>query len=403
MGSQILSKERGKTLNDGNDTMKKAYLHIGLEKTGTTSLQIFLQQNSNVLKENNLEYLGCEEKIYVHGIGHFPIVASFCKECPDFIPLHKHRTSSEVLQALSQDVTGTDADIILSCEHFSSRLDNIESIKALGAALSPRHITIICYLRRQDEQAIAHYSTLVKGGRTEPFDISEITTENRYYNYLKILEDWAKIFGRENIIVREYDRNVLINGNICSDFLNVLDVNIEKFSFINDQNISLNSLQVEMLRCINKHLPSFSLGGSEYEMENFEKSQYVRTVIIPFLPEGKHISALMTNSERQMIMNRLKSENFKITEFLPGSKFIKKWYRHDLNSEKSLFPTKLEFSHFEKALVASGFQLTYIMSELEKLKAEHGTAISEIDRLKIKLNKSLVSQMWRRLKKRLKL
>src|SRR6056297_3919225 len=144
--------------------MRTAYLHIGLEKTGTTSVQIFLRTNSDLLEKYNLEYLGHEEKPYVHGIAHFPIAASFYKECPDFIPLQKHKPSSEILQALSQDAAATDSDIILSCEHFSSRLHNVDNIEAIGAALSPRKIKVICYLRRQDEQAVSLYSTLVKGG-----------------------------------------------------------------------------------------------------------------------------------------------------------------------------------------------------------------------------------------------
>src|SRR6056297_1845859 len=100
--------------------MKKAYIHIGLEKTGTTSLQIFLRHNSDALEKNNLVYLGDESKPYVHGIGHFPIVACFYDKCPDFVPLHKHRAPFEVLIALSEDAAHTDRDIILSCEHFSS-------------------------------------------------------------------------------------------------------------------------------------------------------------------------------------------------------------------------------------------------------------------------------------------
>src|SRR6056297_1210260 len=62
--------------------MRTAYLHIGLEKTGTTSVQIFLRTNSDLLEKYNLEYLGHEKKPYVHGIAHFPIAASFYKECP---------------------------------------------------------------------------------------------------------------------------------------------------------------------------------------------------------------------------------------------------------------------------------------------------------------------------------
>ena len=48
--------------------MKKAYIHIGLEKTGTTALQIFLGANKDALEKNNLIYLGDDSKAYFHGI-----------------------------------------------------------------------------------------------------------------------------------------------------------------------------------------------------------------------------------------------------------------------------------------------------------------------------------------------
>lgn len=399
----ILPKGWGRTQHDGVTFMRKAYLHIGLEKTGTTSLQIFLKENTELLAKYKLEYLGHEAKPYVHGIGHFPIAASFQDECPDFIPLQKYKPSSEVLQALSQDAADTDSDIILSCEHFSSELQDIEYIKALGDALSPREIKVVCYLRRHDEQAISHYSTLVKGGLTEPFNVAGITPECRYYNYRQILEDWSEVFGRENIIVREYDRKVLVKGDTCADFLSILGIDIEGASSVGDRNTSLDSLQVEMLRRINQHLPPFVSGGSEHDLENYQKSQDIRVALIPTLPEGAHISALVSNTERQKLMNQFESENFKILESFPEAEFIKKWHNIDMKNVRAICPANIESEHFERALIDSGAELMYRISECESLERMLNEARVELQRLKVQMNKPLLSKAWKRIKEKAKL
>lgn len=396
--------------------MKKAYIHIGLEKTGTTALQIFLQHNPDGLANNNLVYLGDDTKPYVHGIGHFPIVASFYDKCPNFVPLHKHRPSAEVLEALSQDVADTGRDIILSCEHFSSRLSRAENIKALHDALLERQIQIICYLRRQDEQAISHYSTLVKGGRTDPFTVEDVTPENGYFNYRKILEAWTEEFGRENMIIREYARRSFVGNDICMDFLDILGADPEDFSFIEDQNISLDSHQVEVLRSVNKHLTSFSWGEWDVDMEKFEQSQRVREALSPVLPKGAHIGALMQGDTRQEVMDRFKTDNLEIVGSFAGTDFIRDWHNCVASSGSPSPQDALTVADFEKAVAATGFELEarisendhlrtenhHLRAEKDHLRAERDAATEAFDKLDALSKKPLTSKLFKAVKDSLK-
>jgi hypothetical protein len=379
--------------------MKKAYIHIGLEKTGTTSLQIFMQENKEALKKNNIIYLGDDSKPYFHGIGHFPIVASFYHKSPNIVPAQKHRPPSEVLFALSQDSAIAKEDIILSCEHFSSRLLGRENIRALRDSLLDRSIKIICYLRPQDEQAVSLYSTLVKGGATDTFTITDVTPENRYFNYQSILEDWADVFGKDNIIIREYARDTLVGNDICTDFLSILGTDSEYFNIIEDQNISLDSLQVEMLRCINKHLTSFPWGKWDVDIPKFEQSQSIRVSLVPLLPKGMHISSLASYDDRSEVLNRFKEDNLKISKDFKGADFIVDWYEPKPSLCLLPAPSNPTPSDFEKALVASGLELNKKTSQIENLSSDNGVlrgerdtalkSLDEVEAAKFSLKKSL--------------
>jgi len=359
--------------------MKTAYIHIGHEKTGTTSLQIFLQKNREALFQHNLVYLGDESCPYVHGIGHFPIVASFYDKCPNFIPPSKHKPVSEVLGALSKDADETDCDIILSCEHFSSRLDKLENIQCIREALPNRQIKIILYLRRQDEQAISLYSTLVKSGHTAPFSLKDVVPENRYYNYSSILKDWVDVFGRENILLREYNNDKLFQQSICTDFLDILNIEPTSFVQIEEQNVSLDSLQVEVLRSINKHLTSYPWGDLNVDLEMFEQSQRIRVALAPYLSSGVHIRSLLTEKERKKLLNEFKETNLEITNLFENSDFIFDWHELKGCVKYPIPPSSLSFSDIEKTLISCGRALDQKNRLISDLSLEREGILQERD------------------------
>lgn len=394
--------------------MKTAYIHIGHEKTGTTTLQIFLQKNSDALTQNNLVYLGDGNSAYMHGIGHFPIVASFYEKCPNFIPSEKHKPSSEVLEALSKDADETEHDIILSCEHFSSRLTKLEDIERLKKALSDRQVKIICYIRRQDEQAVSLYSTLVKGGHTDPFSLNDVKPENRYFDYSRILKDWATVFGSENMIVRDYSRQALFGRDICTDFLHVLDINPTTFTLIEDQNVSLDSLQIELLRHINKHLTSYPWGSSDVDLQKFEKSQAIRIALSPLLPRGKPIKYLLKSEDRYQTLDAFKEVNLELSDLIKSADFVRSWHNPDLYIEDSEAPSYVTIVDFERSLVSCGKALAQTESvikqkndQLHNLEIEKNEAIQQRDealrrlRQTLQENKPLVSKLFKLLKRRL--
>jgi hypothetical protein len=298
--------------------MQVVFIHIGLEKTGTTSLQAFFTANELQLRRKGFSYLCDQTKPYFHQMGHFPIAASFFSACPDFVPLAKFRSSTEVLAALRQDIEICTTNVILSCEHFSSRLHRREAVESIRRAIGNRPAKIVCYLRRQDELALSAYSTAVRHGRREAFTPGEVKPSVRFYNFEQILDLWSDVFGRANMIVREYDRQRLTGGDIQRDFLNLIGVDEGDFQFHKDQNVALDGKQIEALRLINQHLSPFR---KEHKAA-YDIAERIRNALIDSLPRGRPLNALLSASSREDIMRRFSAMNSRVaTRYLDGVHF----------------------------------------------------------------------------------
>ena len=343
--------------------MKHAYLHIGLEKTGTTSLQVFLRANEAALRANGYSYLGDDTRSYSDRLGHFPVAASFFSECPDFILPAKFRPATDVLGELRKDVEECPWHVILSCEHFSSRLKDASALQLIRDALPNRNIKVVCYLRRQDDLALAAYSTAIKTGRRDPFDVSKITPKSWYFNFDQILNLWGDVFGPENIVIREYDRAQFAGGDVRRDFLALLGIEHTGFQFLPDKNISLDALQVEILRLVNSHLPRFGDDPDGHAL-----TLKVRSTIIEHLPKGQPLATMLSESERGAIMQSFADSNARLASKFTGCGFVGDWQSVPLGKRsKPRQPTRV---HLARTIATLGRRLFESARETEMLKKE---------------------------------
>lgn len=212
--------------------MKTLYLHIGLHKTGTTSIQKTLVINSEKLQKNkyhifnerpdgslinsgNLGYgwVNGSPKRYISGKGAL---------------IHQIELLTEKLSKINSE------NIIASAENFSWVFEQTQ-IKSLYNSLKKNFtIKVILYIRRQDKLTISHIQQASKShtfashhfyksnGRALPeYD----KRYDLYLNYHKKAQLWAEIFGKENLIIRIFDRKELHKNDVVLDFLNVIKYN----------------------------------------------------------------------------------------------------------------------------------------------------------------------------------
>lgn len=208
---------------------RSCYLHIGTEKTGTTSIQSFLAGNRRALCELGFYYpeaFGLPSQIGLTLYARSPDVV-------DDLPrrrgltgprqIEAHRTA--LLEAFLREVApleGRGLTLLLSNEHLHSRLEKRDAIARLHDLLHQvaAEVQVIVYVRRQDQLAVSLESTRMKLGGAAGKKIFPPSGDvlPAYFNYEALLARYGTVFGRPNCIVRPFRREHLIGGDVLQDF-----------------------------------------------------------------------------------------------------------------------------------------------------------------------------------------
>ncbi|WP_238367678.1 hypothetical protein [Mesobacterium pallidum] len=248
----------------------KCILHIGTEKTGTTLLQDWLYDNRKALSAQGIALTSSAA-----APNNRRLAASVMQEPDDFFrrlgllepgkaeaffATFRAEFTAEV-QALAK----THDTLVLTSEHFHSRLETVEEIRALRAFLAPlvEDIVVLCYFREQSEVRRSLYSTaLWVGVSTGPIDGFQRHNDERdhYYNYELMFGKWAEVFGEDALRPRLYGTAHFEGGDIRRDFLAQLgrDVDAAKLSWkVTTANTSFGRLKSVIARALNIAQPQY--------------------------------------------------------------------------------------------------------------------------------------------------
>lgn len=206
----------------------KAVVHIGTEKTGSTSLQEFFHQNRAALRAARVAYPKSP------GPGNHRNLVTACldanahddytRELDIQSPSRRLAWREDFIAALDAELKSAEQQcdtVVFSSEHFQSRLTTETDIQRLRQLLSPyfSSISILVYLRRQDQLAVSRFTTELKvGNAPETIIFPNISENSIQYNYLRLVDLWSTVFGKENTIVRLFSAEELIDGDLITDF-----------------------------------------------------------------------------------------------------------------------------------------------------------------------------------------
>lgn len=277
-------------------------LHIGTEKTATTTLQHFLLHNKKALLNQRIALLD-----EILGFPSNRKLAAYCqpqemyddyfqqRQISTLADKRRHFANFERDFASAISKASDQADlVIISCEHLHSRLPNLKSITVLQKLLSCYFdtIEIVCYFREQSALALSLYSTAVLTGDSNYFAgfLERVNPGNRYFNYELFFSMWAEIFGIEALRPVLFDPDHFIHGDIRRDFLsrisNEFDVSGIDFDTA-DENLSLGYVGLELAR-INNAINPFYTANQKPNMvrksilDEIKKSKASKMGRVPF-------------------------------------------------------------------------------------------------------------------------
>ncbi|SLN33300.1 hypothetical protein ROJ8625_01561 [Roseivivax jejudonensis] len=247
-------------------------VHIGTEKTGTTSIQRTL--------DHNAERLAAAGVIWppIFRDGQDPRAACYAMD-DDTIDLRKERrnlTTPEKIATFRAQFEdrfareidrGPDARTVLVVNEHLSRMRRPSEVRRLKTFLE-RHfdrVRVVVYLRRQDRMMRSMYSQVIKVGGTRPnvFPRYEDARDGDFttFNYRRIADLWADIFGRAAFEIRVFESARLSGGDVVSDFLRVAGIPPIDGLEPSKTNESLSPEAIQVLRMLNRHLPRGARGN----------------------------------------------------------------------------------------------------------------------------------------------
>ncbi len=310
--------------------MGTVYLGIGTPKTGTTAIQTFLRENEGTLNRQGYCFPDFtsefgKDKRYKNRNGHFLIFNE-----GNVVQYDEAEVQAKAFRMLT-DLADKYDNILLSDEEIwkiGTRREGfwkktVEDFREIGCELK-----VIVYLRRQDLFIQSLYNQNVKSRfvmRTENFE-EYMTTEaflNYPLDYFKYLSDIAENVGKENLIVRPYERGQFEGDehSIFSDFLKYIGLVLtEEYTKETVRiNLGLRGNFLEIKRILN--------GVPEYiELKDFMKDAIVSASNSTARDDIHQNTSLFTYEQQVAFMEKYQESNRMTAETFLGRKDGKLFY-----------------------------------------------------------------------------
>ena len=197
----------------------KCYIHIGMHKTGSSSIQeTFCGEKFKSSKIKYFPILGPN-----HGVGFkklFPHIKSSKElkklEFESCLPLLKENIYMNLIYKTAKELENE--NIFFSGEDFS----NSSYVVDLVNHIFPNHeIEVICYIRNPIDFASSGFQQRVKGPGVHSFN-KEINFNNLIPDYRQKFEPYVKNNKISKLHIKEYKRTNLIDGDVIDDIAKIM-------------------------------------------------------------------------------------------------------------------------------------------------------------------------------------
>jgi hypothetical protein len=210
---------------------RRCIIHIGMHKTGSTSIQ----ESLCGFEDGRTVYAD----LAAHGNHSLPIYSLFSDQ-PERHHLHQNAGRNQEAIRLYNESVGKRLDssasalgrrtLLISGEDIAvlNRADLVKMRKYLEARFD--EVEIVAYVRAPAGYITSSFQQKIKGGRVNSFDLADM-----YRSYRASFEKFDAIFGREHVHLWKFDPSKFPNGDVVQDFCARLDI-----SFLNRKAVRLN-------------------------------------------------------------------------------------------------------------------------------------------------------------------
>jgi hypothetical protein len=312
----------------GQDMKSKTlYLHIGRPKTGTTSIQKFLNESRSKLESLGILYplAGLLDD------AHHLLPVSLLGKIPPAIQ-HLPRLDHNVLfQSLLHEIEASGScKVIISSEFFSllTFKTEDENRRRLAEYLSGFNTKIVIYFRHQPDFLLSSYMQEVKNLRLERrkefSEFKDMFLKRKIDDYWWSVSNWADCFGLENILVRPFEREQLINGDVVADFLNVTEceevsVGYKRYNDERNENVSPSAYRIHLLNEIAGLLPGVRKRTRLYH----------HIMNMPVLAFESNLLCFLSRDEYMQMARMYEVGNKKLAEMIGGPDLFFRPARYD--------------------------------------------------------------------------
>lgn len=189
---------------------KTLYIHVGMNKTGSTTIQTMFFHNRNYFANQGIYYPFTGAEICHHN------VLDAVHDNPFW------GLSDKYMKLLQNDIeTVKPEKCLLSSEVFYYWIDKKKVAEAIKSIFRDYQIKIIVYIRRVDKWLPSVYKH-----RIMQFNYSVLDKSLRYIDHIKKLESIKSAFsiGNNAIIIRPFEVQQFHQNDLLKDFVNILGI-----------------------------------------------------------------------------------------------------------------------------------------------------------------------------------
>lgn len=300
---------------------RKAIIHIGAHKTGSTAIQKFFLDFADYFKSNySIVYPKEKELIFLYG--HHYLAWRFTID----LGLDKYRRSDvnrawEIFTNYLR--TFSNYDILISSENFM--LLRAHKVKEFVDEINDffDETVVILYVRRQDEASLSLYHTDVVHNNETKIFLDWFQERKWIFDYYNAAKKWEMAGCK--VKVRIYDNTN--NFNVIDDFIKCLSSILE---IPIDMPSQYNALQY---KGINVSVPSFIAQIIRYYNSKPSRDKVVPVLrklgfkLIEKLPDLPKYNNIIPPSQQREILNYYRENNLRLTREYIG--LNKLWYDED--------------------------------------------------------------------------